>query len=195
LNAPVSITVAPSGSSAPADPCSSAEAHWKAADGIGSIAAYEDHLTRYPGCAFASLAKARIGELKQKMAAAPATDAARGSATSRDFDGKWEVTVSCTAVGKAQGYTRMLTATVRDGVFRAEDQESKSNWLTIDGDIPPGGKTTLLAKGVTGNPAFNAGNVQAGVPYAYTIDAQFERGKGTGKRNELRPCTLTFAKR
>jgi hypothetical protein len=48
---------------------------------------------------------------------------------------------------------------------------------------------------VTGNAAFTVGNVQAGTPYAYTIDAQFERGKGTGKRNELRPCNLTFAKR
>jgi uncharacterized caspase-like protein len=196
LNAPVSITVAPSASSAPADPCSSAEAHWKAADGIGSIAAYEDHLTRFPGCAFASLAKARIGELKQKMAAAPATDPApRGSATTREFDGKWEVTVSCTAAGKAQAYTRLLTATVKDGVFHAEDQESKSNWLAIDGEIPPGGKTTLSAKGLTGNAAFSVGSVQAGTPYAYTIDAQFERARGTGKRNELRPCTLNFAKR
>jgi hypothetical protein len=197
LNAPVTITVAPSGSSGPADPCSSAEAHWKAADGIGSIAAYEDHLTRFPGCAFASLAKARVSELKQKMAAAPATDAAaRGSATTtREFDGRWEVMVSCTAAGKAQAYTRLLTATVKDGVFRAEDQESKSNWLAIDGEIPPGGKTTLTAKGVTGNAAFNVGNVQAGTPYAYTIDAQFELKRGTGKRNELRPCTLNFAKR
>ena len=197
LNAPVSITVAPSASSAPADPCSSAEAHWKAADGIGTSAAYEDHLTRFPGCAFAGLAKTRIGDLKQKMAAAPATDAAaRGSATTRDFDGKWEVTVSCTGSGKAQAYTRFLSATVKDGVLHAEDQEpGKTNWLTIDGEIPPGGKTTLSAKGLTGNAAYTVGNVQAGTPYAYTIDAQFERGRGTGKRNELRPCTLTFAKR
>jgi hypothetical protein len=38
-------------------------------------------------------------------------------------------------------------------------------------------------------------NVKPGVPYAYTIDAQFERTRGSGKRNELRPCTLVFAKK
>jgi len=65
----------------------------------------------------------------------------------------------------------------------------------IDGDIAPDGKATFTAKGLTGDAVYSVGGVKSGTSYAYTIDAQFERRRGTGKRNELRPCTLTFAKR
>ena len=71
LNGPVSITLVPPIQSAPTDPCSTAEAHWKAADGIGTVTAYEDHVARYPKCAFINLAKARVDGLKQKAAAVP----------------------------------------------------------------------------------------------------------------------------
>jgi urea transport system substrate-binding protein len=50
------------------DPCAAAGDHWKAADAIGSVVAFEDHLARFPNCTFAGLAKARIESLKQKMA-------------------------------------------------------------------------------------------------------------------------------
>jgi formylglycine-generating enzyme required for sulfatase activity len=52
-----------------ADPCASAGDHWKSAEAIGTIAAFEDHLTRFANCAFAGLAKARIEDLKNKIAA------------------------------------------------------------------------------------------------------------------------------
>lgn len=47
----------------PADPCAAAEAHWRSADSIGSQAAYQDHLDRFAGCAFAGLARAKIAAL------------------------------------------------------------------------------------------------------------------------------------
>jgi formylglycine-generating enzyme required for sulfatase activity len=50
------------------DLCATAESHWKSAEAIGSIAAFEDHLARFPNCAFAGLAKARIESLKSKVA-------------------------------------------------------------------------------------------------------------------------------
>jgi hypothetical protein len=53
----------------------------------------------------------------------------------------------------------------------------------------------LMAKGLTGNPAMTVNNAKAGSPYGFTISAQFDNSSGTGKRNELRPCDLTFAKR
>src|SRR5262249_19294759 len=56
LNGPVSVTITPPAASAPADPCGSAEAHWNAANSIGTVAAYEGHLTRFPNCAFSSIA-------------------------------------------------------------------------------------------------------------------------------------------
>ena len=197
LNGALSVTVAPSASPAPGDPCSLAEAHWKAADSIGSAAAYEDHIAKFPNCAFGNLAKAKIDGLKQKTATAPAAGARAGAGGKmKDFDGSWDVTVSCPDLGKTKGYTRFLSGTVTDGVLHAEDQDpSKPNWLAIDGTIPAGGKTTLSARGLTGNSAFTLGGLKPGSPYAYTIDAQFEPARGSGKRNELRPCNLIFVKR
>jgi len=32
-------------------------------------------------------------------------------------------------------------------------------------------------------------------PYAFTVDAQFDRTRGSGKRNEARACNLVFVKR
>jgi len=57
------------------------------------------------------------------------------------------------------------------------------------------GKTTLSARGLTGPSAYTVNNSAPGSPYGYTIDAQFERSRGSGKRNELRPCSFTFVKR
>lgn len=196
LNGPVSVTVAPAAQQpAPkADPCAAAEAHWKAADSIGTLAAFEDHLARFPNCIFATLAKARVEGLKQKVALAPANNARAGG--SKDFDGNWDVTLNCSTSGKAQGFTRPLVATVTNGVFHAEVQgPGGANRLEIDGQIPADGKTTLSARGTTGPSTYTLGNVPPGTPYAFTVDAQFERSRGSGKRNEARPCNLVFVKR
>jgi len=196
LNGPVSVTITPPASS-PADPCAASEAHWKAAEAIATTAAYEDHLARFPSCAFASLAKAQLDDLRQKAALRiPSAPSSKAAGRTRDFDGSWDVTVSCANAGNVKGYVRSLSATVTDGAFHAEDKSSgKPNWLLINGDIAPDGKATFTAKGLTGDAVYSVGGIKSGSPYSYTIDAQFERSRGTGKRNELRPCTLTFAKR
>src|ERR1700676_676521 len=67
LNGKVQITVI--GPSAPADPCATASEHWKSVESIGTIEAYQDHIARFAGCAFAGLAKVRIEGLKGKTAA------------------------------------------------------------------------------------------------------------------------------
>ena len=59
-------TPAPAPSAAPvAADCAMAEAHWKAADGIGSAAAYLDHLKRFPNCTFSDLARLKIEAMKK----------------------------------------------------------------------------------------------------------------------------------
>lgn len=196
LNGPVSVTVAPTAPQAAprADPCAAAEAHWKAADSIGTLGAFEDHLARFSTCNFAGLARARIDSMKQKTALAPATPPR--TTGSPDYDGTWDVTLNCQPSGKAQGFTRPMTATVANGVFHAEAQgPSGVNRLEIDGQIPADGKTTLSARGTTGGSGYTLGNVPPGTPYAFTVDAQFERTRGSGKRNEARPCSLVFVKR
>ncbi|WP_092028508.1 caspase family protein [Bradyrhizobium sp. OK095] len=196
LNGPVSVTVAPAAPQAApkADPCAAAEAHWKAADSIGTLAAYEDHLARFPNCIFATLAKARVEGLKQKTALAPAGNVR--TTDSKDFDGSWDVTLNCPTAGKAQGFTRGLAGTVANGVFHAEAQNQNGvNRLEIDGQIPANGKTTLSARGTTGASTYTLNNLPPGSPYAFTVDAQFDRTRGNGKRNEARACNLVFVKR
>lgn len=56
---------------APVDRCAAAETHWKAADSIRTIAAYEDHRQRFPDCAFAGLAQQRIEAMRTRLAALP----------------------------------------------------------------------------------------------------------------------------
>ncbi len=195
LNGPVAVTVAPAAAQAAPrpDPCAAAEAHWKAADGIGTVSVFEDHLARFSSCSFAGLAKARIDSLKQKVAVAPSGNAR--TTGSNDFDGHWDVTLNCPPTGKAQGFTRPLVATVANGVFHAEAQGKDVNRLEIDGQIPADGKTTLSARGTTGASAYTLNNLAPGSPYAFTVDAQFDRTRGNGKRNEARPCNLVFVKR
>jgi hypothetical protein len=51
--------------SPPAADCSSAETHWKSVESIGTLAAYNDHLARFPKCVFSTLAAERIKALKK----------------------------------------------------------------------------------------------------------------------------------
>ena len=197
LNGPVSINIGAAPSAAAVDRCAPAEAHWKGADSIGTLASYEDHLSRFPACSFANLAQARIDGLKQKMALASPGPAPSGTANKAiGFDGKWDVTILCQDYGKALGYTRLLTAVVANGLLRAEDQSTgRPDWVAMEGEIGKDGKTKLSARGFTGNPKYTPAENKPGTPYTYTVDAQFVGSSGTGTRNELRPCKLTFAKR
>ena len=52
-------------------PCATADAHWKSTETIGSKAAFEDHLERFPNCAFAGLARAKLATMVPPVA--PAT--------------------------------------------------------------------------------------------------------------------------
>lgn len=64
LNGKLQVTITP-GKPAP-DACADAAGHWKSTEAVGSAAAFEDHLTRFPNCAYAGLARARIDDLKSK---------------------------------------------------------------------------------------------------------------------------------
>ena len=86
LNGKLQITVAPTTPPAPADPCAAASDHWKSAEAINTRGAFEDHLARFPNCAFAGLARARI-EVLSKVAVAPNPDPA--SATPAPSDTGW----------------------------------------------------------------------------------------------------------
>lgn len=64
LNGKLQITVTPGKPGA--DACTDAAEHWKSTEAVGSAAAFEDHIARFPNCAYAGLARARLDDLKSK---------------------------------------------------------------------------------------------------------------------------------
>lgn len=56
-----------------ADPCAAAEAHWRSAEAIGSSAALADHMSAFPNCAFAGLARVKMAALNAKQPEAERT--------------------------------------------------------------------------------------------------------------------------
>jgi hypothetical protein len=75
LNGKLQITLAPPAPTEQADPCAAAESHWKSAEAVGSIAAFQDHIARFPNCTFSGLARTRIEQLEKspQQAAGPNT--------------------------------------------------------------------------------------------------------------------------
>jgi hypothetical protein len=74
-------------------------------------------------------------------------------------------------------------------------KEGVPNWLSIDGQIGADGKSTLVVHGLTSDPKYTVGQVRPGSLYVYTVIARFNGSTGSGKRVELRPCTVNFIKR
>jgi len=112
-----------------------------------------------------------------------------------NFDGAWTVYLACQSVGAAQGYTYRFVAQVKDSILHGETGTAGSPaWFAIDGPIEADGHATLRATGLVGNPATAAGQLKSGASYSYTIDASFDAKQGSGKRLEVRPCTVSFTK-
>ena len=88
LNGKLQAAVAPA--TAPVDPCASADAHWKSTETINTRSAFEDHLARFPNCAFAGLARAKIEALSKTAVARPAeTVTAPSSAEKPGLFDRW----------------------------------------------------------------------------------------------------------
>jgi uncharacterized caspase-like protein len=66
---PVSAAANQSAPAVTADSCAAAADHWKSAESIGTLSAFQEHLARFPACAFAELAKTRIDAVKSRTAA------------------------------------------------------------------------------------------------------------------------------
>ena len=139
----------------------------------------------------ASAVKRDAGAQVAKAAPAPASEVAGGAR----YDGAWSVAVACAPSEGASSYKVELDAQVKDGFLRGEKGvEGTPGWLRLQGAIQPDGSATLDAKGTTGDPKYNIKGVAQGLPYAYHVAANFDPNRGTGRRLELRPCDLRFAK-
>jgi hypothetical protein len=113
------------------------------------------------------------------------------------FDGSWTVTVSCPPdPGGARGYNLIFDAQVSNGTLRGlYGTEGRAPWLRLEGQVQPNGAAALFAHGQTGNPDVAIGHLNTGTPYSYRVSAQFEGARGSGRRIDVRPCTLGFVRR
>src|SRR5262249_3893280 len=149
--------------------------HWRSAEAIGNLAAFEDHLARFPNCTFAALAKARIENLRSKTAAVgtprlPEPDVRR-------FDGLWTVTLVCpnNPAAHLPGWTFQFGATVKDGTFRGQRGiEGKPGAQIFYGTVDPDGTTRIFAKGLSGNTKSDPFHRPTGTEFHYTIAGKFE---------------------
>jgi hypothetical protein len=110
------------------------------------------------------------------------------------FDGVWTVAVDCASVGDVEGYNWRFPAEVSSGfmsgLYRSETTSAIGH---ITGHIRPDG-ALLTMVGRTGPEQRSFGHPRPGAPFHYTVDAHFDGQSGSGKRNEQRPCGLTFSK-
>jgi uncharacterized caspase-like protein len=110
------------------DPCSGAGDHWRSAEAIGTRAAYEDHLSRFPGCTFAGLARARIGALATRSAPPPPASPPPASAP--------------TPVAPAR--TFRVLSTVSQGIHNMRTGPGKGHSLVVS--IPAGARDVTVGR-------------------------------------------------
>jgi hypothetical protein len=170
----------------PADPCAAAADHWRSAEAIGNLAAFEDHVARFPNCPFAGLAKSNIAKLTMPSRT---TDP-------RQFDGFWITRVVCEGKGDVQGFSYEFVGRVKDGVFHGwRGVEGEPGWTSFDGTIEPDGRIEMSWKGLTGpDQRSTLNHVPPGVPYSARAYGTFEGSQGSAIRIEGRTCHLGFTK-
>jgi hypothetical protein len=142
LNGKVQITV--TGPPAAADPCAAASEHWKSAETIGTIEAYQDHMMRFAGCAFAGLAKVRIDSLKGKIAAKTPGKSGESSSVSNNA----APTVSVPAP------TPPLIASAESFSAEAVPFVSAKTRTVLANEYAPAAPNKALALNITGYNAF-----------------------------------------
>jgi hypothetical protein len=114
---------------------------------------------------------------------------------SNRFDGKWQTTLSCSAIGDAQAFTWRFISEVKDGFLRGlQGVEGKPASLLIEGTIGDDGVGKLYATGHTGQKQYVPGDTPVGTEFNYHIKSQFGDRTGTGTRVEGRPCSYEFEK-
>jgi Caspase domain len=185
LNGKLENAAAPTSIATPADPCAGAAEHWKSAETIGTIAAFEDHILRFSTCAFAGLTKSRIAALTKPS-----------STTVNVFDGVWVIKEICEKKGIFRADTYQFAGKIKDGIFHYQyGVEGEANSWTFDGKIEGDGSAEIDVKGLTGNPADDPLHRPSGTPVHYKIALKLEGVQGAGIRIETpRPCRSDWSR-
>ena len=157
---------------------------------------FEAYLQKYPQGSYALLAENRLKKLKSDQ---PAPTAPLSSTSSSDFDGKWAITLICESIRNKEilikGYTYRFFVDVEDGRLSGRRGEvGQAESLALTGFIQADGTVEITANGLTGNPDYSVGHVQASTLYSYHMRGTFTKASGRATRIELRPCEATFFK-
>ena len=122
--------------------------------------------------------------------------AAAAQAQTNAFDGTWSARIVCAiAPDGAAGYQLDFAAQVRNGAVDGRYSNPRDGATALlTGQIQPDGSALLKVDGTTGRTEYTVGRVQPGTPYHYTANARFAGRSGSGTRNELRRCDLTFGR-
>jgi hypothetical protein len=111
------------------------------------------------------------------------------------FDGNWLTTIACPVHGPAKGYTWQFYSQVHNGQLQGQyGTPGRPASATVTGQVQDSGVALLSAQGLSGDPDYTVNHQAQGLPFSYHIDARFEGARGSGKRQETRPCDITFAR-
>lgn len=128
------------------------------------------------------------------MFAVPASSEIR-LAQDATFDGNWLTTIACSNFAEAKGYTWQFYSQVRHGTLQGQyGTPGRPSSVTLTGQIQSNGAAMLVARGLSGDPDYTVGHVAQASPFFYHIAAQFQGAHGSGKRQETRPCDVTFVR-
>jgi uncharacterized caspase-like protein len=167
------------------DPCAEAGDHWRSAEALGTLAAFKDHLARFPACAFADLAKSRVETL-----AKPSDTAKRVTA----FDGTWIAKETCENKPPFPEAYFQYALRVKDGVLHTlSGEEGKPGATIYDGKIEADGSATVTVNGLIGEK--DPLRRTAGAPYQYKLALELKGTTGAGVRTDTsRPCRMELSK-
>ena len=178
--APASAPVSPP----PPDPCAGVADHWRNADAVGTLAAYQDHLLHFPSCSFAGQAQSRIAALSKPDVVVPSAN---------PFDGTWLINEVCEK--KLPTWLADLfqfAGKVKDGIFRYQFGETGTPRSGIyEGKIEADGSAEINVKGLTGSAANDPLHRNAGSPFHYKMAVKLDGSRGTGAAVRIdtpRPC-------
>ncbi|OPZ00878.1 hypothetical protein A5906_22405 [Bradyrhizobium sacchari] len=168
-----------------ADPCADAGDHWRSTEALGTLAAFKDHLVRFPACAFADLARSRIAALAKS-----ADEAKQISA----FDGTWIGRERCQAEGPFPESYYQHALRIKNGVLHAAfGDDGKPGSSIYDGKIEADGSASIRVRGLL--PENDPLRRPAGSPYQYKIVLALKDASGSGVRTETsRPCQMELTK-
>jgi hypothetical protein len=191
LNGKMQSDAPPSSTAAAADPCAGAAQHWTSAKSIGTIAAFEDHIVRFPMCAFVGLANSRIAALTMKSGSTTST-----TSTTSPFDGVWVIKELCEKQGIWRADTYQYAGEIKDGIFHYQfGEEGKAGSWTYHGRVEGDGSANIEVNGLTGNPAIDPLHRRSGTSVHYKIALKLDKERGAGIRVESpRSCRFEWSK-